>query len=332
MSSGGSNPSSPTGATGDQPTTATINSPITKGPNAPEAPGGKGGFPSAQNPYAQQQPQIYTPPQQQSFYDQAFNHPYYQQPPQYYQQQPQYYQQAPQYYQQQPQYYQSQPQINSYGLGSFSGGMGNAYARRPRFSPPSPFNGGRMSPIEAQPPMDEMQMGVMGGGEDYWRNKRGYGQFTGPVGAVPVQATQGVVSDNMNNPAYQQQMAASNMTDYQRLMQLRQMASQPQPNQLGFGGLGLNQMPVTAPSDFEIANSLGYKDPSAGMVTDMRAKMPHEYEAENAARDAKAKEYLNSIGYGQSGFDASKYEVKRQQPTLTGGSPFSGLRGLMSGM
>ena len=113
MSIGGSNPSSPTGATGDQPTTATINSPIAKGPNAPEAPGGKGGFPAAQNPYAQQQPQIYTPPQQQSFYDQAFNHPYYQQPPQYYQQQPQYYQQAPQYYQQQPQYYQSQPQINS---------------------------------------------------------------------------------------------------------------------------------------------------------------------------------------------------------------------------
>lgn len=179
MSSGGSNPSSPTGATGDQPTTATINSPIAKGPNAPEAPGGKGWFPSAQNPYAQQQPQIYTPPQQQSFYDQAFNHPYYQQPPQYYQQQPQYYQQAPQYYQQQPQYYQSQPQINSYGLGSFSGGMGNAYARRPRFSPPSPFNGGRMSPIEAQPPMDEMQMGVMGGG---FQQSRSLGPYTGGFG------------------------------------------------------------------------------------------------------------------------------------------------------
>jgi hypothetical protein len=179
MSSGGSNPNSPIGATGDQPTTATINSPIAKGPNAPEAPGGKGGFPSAQNPYAQQQPQIYTPPQQQSFYDQAFNHPYYQQPPQYYQQQPQYYQQAPQYYQQQPQYYQSQPQINSYGLGSFSGGMGNAYARRPRFSPPSPFNGGRMSPIEAQPPMDEMQMGVMGGG---FQQSRSLGPYTGGFG------------------------------------------------------------------------------------------------------------------------------------------------------
>jgi len=36
------------------------------------APGGKGGFPSAQNPYAQQQPQVYMPPQQPSFYQQAF--------------------------------------------------------------------------------------------------------------------------------------------------------------------------------------------------------------------------------------------------------------------
>ena len=179
MSSGGSNPNSPTGATGEQPTTAKIESPIAKGPNAPEAPGGKGGFPSAQNPYAQQQPQIYTPPQQQSFYDQAFNHPYYQQPPQYYQQQPQYYQQAPQYYQQQPQYYQSQPQINSYGLGSFSGGMGNAYARRPRFSPPSPFNGGRMSPIEARPPMDEMLMSSRDGFQY---------PYQGPMGqSAPVQ-------------------------------------------------------------------------------------------------------------------------------------------------
>lgn len=192
MSSGGSNPSSPTGATGDQPTTATINSPIAKGPNAPEAPGGKGGFPAAQNPYSQQQPQVYMPPSQPTFYDQALNSPYsqsqYSQPAfQYAQPAPQYYQQqAPQYYQQQPQYYQPAPQITSYGLAGLSGSMGNAYARRPRFSPPSPFNGGRMSPIEAQPPMDEMQMGVMGGGEEYWRNKRGYGQFggPGPVGQV----------------------------------------------------------------------------------------------------------------------------------------------------
>ena len=192
MSNGGVS-NSPTGATGDQPTTAKIDSPIAKGPNAPptpEAPGGKGGFPSAQSPYGQQ-PQVYMPPSQPTFYDQALNSPYsqsqfYRPQQQFYQPAPQFYQPAPQYYQQQPQYYQSQPQINSYGLGSFSGGMGNAYARRPRFSPPSPFNGGRMSPIEAQPPMDEMRMGVMGGGEEYWRNKRGYGQFVGPgpVGQV----------------------------------------------------------------------------------------------------------------------------------------------------
>lgn len=39
---------------------------------ASSAPGGKGGFPSAQSPYAQQQPQVYMPPQQPSFYQQAF--------------------------------------------------------------------------------------------------------------------------------------------------------------------------------------------------------------------------------------------------------------------
>ena len=64
--------------------------------------------------------------------------------------------------------------------------MYNAYARPRPYSPPSPFNGSRMSPIEAQPPMDEMRMGVMGGGEEYWRNRGGYGQFggPGPVGQV----------------------------------------------------------------------------------------------------------------------------------------------------
>lgn len=162
MSNGGVS-NSPTGATGDQPTTAKIDSPIAKGPNAPptpEAPGGKGGFPSAQSPYGQQ-PQVYMPPSQPTFYDQALNSPYSQS--QFYRPQQQFYQPAPQYYQPQyyqPQYYQPQPQVNSYGLGSLSGGMGmgNAYARRPQYSPPSPFNGNRMSPIEARPPMDEMRI------------------------------------------------------------------------------------------------------------------------------------------------------------------------------
>ena len=172
MSNGGVS-NSPTGATGDKPTTAKIDSPIPKGPNAgpggsyrpvtseapggsyssaaSEAPGGKGGFPSAQSPYSQQ-PQVYMPPAQPTFYDQALNSPYsqsqfYRPQQQFYQPAPQYYQQQPQYYQ--PQYYQPQPQINSFGLGSLSGGMGNAYARRPQYSPPSP--------IEARPPRDEMR-------------------------------------------------------------------------------------------------------------------------------------------------------------------------------
>lgn len=374
MSSGGSNPSSPTGATGDQPTTAKIESPIPKGPNAqpggsyspatpptPEAPGGKGGFPAAQNPYSQQQPQVYMPPSQPTFYDQAFNHPYYQQPPQYYQQQPQYYQQAPQYYQQQPQYYQPAPQITSYGLAGLSGSMGNAYARRPRFSPPSPFNGGRMSPIEAQPPMDEMRMSVMGGG---FQQSRSLGPYTGGFGnnepgrrftggfgnsvasppsggfgsnvpepgpqglPFPVEATRGVASDNMNNPAYQQQLAASNMTDYQRLMQRQQAASQPQPNYgAGLGGLEQNFRP-SAPSDFEIATSLGFKDPHAArsMLTWAKDPMADQVEKDRAEQ---SKAYLNSIGYGQSGFDASKYEVKRQ-PVSTG--PRTGLGALLGGV
>lgn len=220
MSSGGSDVNSATGATGNPPTTAKIESPIPKGPNAqpggsyspatpptPEAPGGKGGFPSAQNPYGQQQSQVYMPPSQPTFYDQALGSPYsqsqYSQPAfQYAQPAPQYYQPQPQYYQPAPQYYQPAPQITSYGLAGLSGSMGNAYARRPRFSPPSPFNGGRMSPIEAQPPMDEMRMGVMGGGEEYWRNKRGYGQFVGPGPVGQVMPGQAPGKGSVPEPMY----------------------------------------------------------------------------------------------------------------------------------
>lgn len=305
MSVGGSNPSSPTGATGDQPTTATINSPIAKGPNAPEAPGGKGGFPAAQNPYGQQQSQVYMPPSQPTFYDQAFSRQYYQ-----------------------PQY--AQPR---YALGSLRAGPSNNAYVRP-YSSPSPFNVQQTNPMEASPPPGEHQYSGDYSPQYSYLNRRPqiYAQSS-PMGqmpqimpgAAPVAATQGVVSDNINHPAYQQQLAASNMTDYQRLMGQRQMASQPQQNQYGLGGLN----PISrAPSDLEIANSLGYKDPNAGMVTSMQAKMPHEYAAENAAKNAKAKEYLNSIGYGQAGFDASKYEVKRQ-PVSTG--PSTGLGSLMTG-
>lgn len=152
MSSGGSGfaptQNSSTGATNTAPTTSQ---------NASAPSGGKGGYnsPMTMQDFAEQQPQVYMPPAQPSFYDQAFTNSYYN-----------------------PSF--SRPRMD-YGLG----GLGNAYARRSQYSPPSPFNGLRMSPIEAQPPMDEMRMGVMGGGEEYWRN-RGYGQFggPGPVGQV----------------------------------------------------------------------------------------------------------------------------------------------------
>ena len=130
MSNGGA-PNTAIGVTGNQPATE----------QRPNAPGGKGGFPSVQSPYSQQ-PQVYMPPAQPTFYDQALNSPYSQQQyyqPQFYQPAPQYYQPQPQYYQ--PQYYQPQPQVNSYGLGSLSGvtnmGMGNAYARS-RYPQPNP--------------------------------------------------------------------------------------------------------------------------------------------------------------------------------------------------
>ena len=77
MSSGGSNYS--TGATGGG-NQVKVDAPASNPAsytNAPApAPGGKGGFPSAQSPYAQQQPQVYMPPQQPTMYQQAFPQQY----------------------------------------------------------------------------------------------------------------------------------------------------------------------------------------------------------------------------------------------------------------
>ena len=73
MSSGGSNYSTGTTGGGNQVSVDTPASNPASYTNAPApAPGGKGGFPSAQSPYAQQQPQVYMPPQQPSYYQQAF--------------------------------------------------------------------------------------------------------------------------------------------------------------------------------------------------------------------------------------------------------------------
>jgi hypothetical protein len=98
MSSGGSAPLTAipkysTGATGTAPEPS---APYAQ--SAPAPSGGKGGY--NPNPYSQeqqpQQPQVYMPPSQPTFYDQAFMQP-------------------------------RQPQVRSYGLGGMGGG--NAYAR-----------------------------------------------------------------------------------------------------------------------------------------------------------------------------------------------------------
>ena len=159
----------------------------------------------------------------------------------------------------------------------------------------------------------------------------------------PIQAQQPQMAQRYNPNVYdpraealrqmqqQFQQREANTTDYQRLMDRQRMASMPRspspPNMSG--GLGLNPMPVNAPSDFEIASSLGFKDPNAGwwMTTDV--KPTSEYEKMGQQRNTSAKAYLDSIGYGQSGFDPSKYEVKKQPSTsFSMADLFRGVRGL----
>jgi hypothetical protein len=110
MSSGGSNYSTGMTGGGNQ---VKIDSPASQqnGYGSAPAPGGKGGFPSAQNPY-QQQPSVYMPPSQPSFYQQAFTQPRMEAPP------------------------------RQYGLGGMGGG--NAYARP--YSPGSPIE--RAPPVD----------------------------------------------------------------------------------------------------------------------------------------------------------------------------------------
>jgi hypothetical protein len=117
--------------------------------------------------FAEQQPRVYMPPAQPTFYDQAFTNSYYN-----------------------PSF--SRPRMD-YGLGS----LGNAYARRSQYSPPSPFNGLRMSPIEAQPPMDEMRMGVMGGG---FQQSRSLGPYTGGFGNSVASPPSGGFGNNVPEP------------------------------------------------------------------------------------------------------------------------------------
>lgn len=164
----------------------TTNVAPTTSQTAPAPSGGKGGYnnsPMTMEDFAQQRPQVYMPPAQPTFYDQAFNSSYYN-----------------------PGF--QRPRMD-YGLGS----MGNAYVRRmPMYSP--------QTPIEASPPPSEMNY-APGGYDlppqelmsDSWRRR----PRLEPT--APVEATRGVISEpnysgglgslmsNSSNPAYMQQAA-----------------------------------------------------------------------------------------------------------------------------
>ena len=125
----------------------------------------------------------------------------------------------------------------------------------------------------------------------------------------------------------QQQMfmdREANTTDYQRLMQRKNSASAgPYVNPLTGEVGGVN--PFSQVQDAEIARSLGWQDPNFGRF--MTADYNPERDRLRAEQsNVKAKEYLDSIGYGSEGFDSSKYEVRRQP---IGPSP--GLSSLFSG-
>jgi len=182
---------------------------------------------------------------------------------------------------------------------------------------PMPIGGGAFQPGVGN------QRVEMGGGIGAFG---GFQQQFNPYGNAyvepPQQAQSGTIDQNMNNPAFKQQQDAYNMTDYQRLMQRKNQAANAPPAPPMSGMTGLGGMPIRAPSDYEIAQSLGLGDSG---ISDMRAKRPEEYKQEDIARQARAKSYLDRIGYGQTGFDPSKYEVKREvRPSSGIGSLFSG--------
>jgi len=152
-----------------------------------------------------------------------------------------------------------------------------------------------------------------------------FGGFQGMFDQQPQQQSYGSIQGNMNNPAYQQQLAASNMTDYQQLMRKKNMApAGPYVNPLTGAVGGVN--PFTQVSNSEIAKSLGFQDPYSNLIrtTDYN---PERDRREAEESDIRAKEYLDKIGYGTEGFDSSKYEVRRQPR-----SPSPGLSGFFSGL
>lgn len=210
------------------------------------------------------------------------------------------------------------------------GMVGTADRPRGRFRP---IQGGTIAPETPRAPPSMRELPAVGSFSPYM-NMQGLGGLFGGgrgIGIAPPSQAQRYDPYSFNPQAdaqrQQQQMLMdreANTTDYQRLMQRKNSASAgPYVNPLTGAVGGVN--PFSQVQDAEIAKSLGWQDPN--MITDMRARMPEEYEAENAARNAKAREYLNSIGYGTEGFDSSKYEVRRQPigPSPGLGSLFNGL-------
>jgi hypothetical protein len=180
------------------------------------------------------------------------------------------------------------------------------------------------------------------GGSPYGGMFSGLGGFFGGRGMFPFNQGFAVPSQNgpaeatrfnPSNPAdvqaqadaQKRQLQSEQMSDYQRLMARKNAASfAPSTGGLGLGGLQPINM---APSDIEIARSLGFKDPQDGMFMTMDVNPERDARRAKEA-EQRAKDYLGSIGYGQAGFDPSKYEVRRQ-PTNSDGlsSLFSGLGG-----
>jgi hypothetical protein len=189
------------------------------------------------------------------------------------------------------------------------------------FGPPN-FGGGGMGNFGGFNPMMGGGIGAFGGLQQQ------FNPYGNAYAEPPQQAQRGTVDQNMNNPAFKQQQDAYNMTDYQRLMQRKDRAANappapPAPPMSGMTGLG--GMPIRAPSDYEIAGSLGFKDPNAGRDMLTWVLPDEEYKKRDIQKQSDAKKYLDSIGYGQTGFDPSKYEVKREvRPSSGLGSLFSG--------
>ena len=179
--------------------------------------------------------------------------------------------------------------FSDYG-GGFGGGYGGGYS--------SPY----MSP-SMMGGLASLFGGMQGGGFQGMFNPPSQAQRYNPYSFNPQE----------NAQRQQQQMfmdREANTTDYQRLMQRKNSASAgPYVNPLTGAVGGVN--PFTQVSDSEIATSLGFQDPYSNLfrTTDHN---PERDRREAEESNARAKEYLNKIGYGTEGFDSSKYEVRRQ--------------------